>query len=46
MALYFGGEALLFTSLGFEREAIRPVDLAHAAVYATATSVAYELLGG
>ena len=46
MALYFGGEALLFRSLGFPRTALRPVDLLHAAVWATATSAAYELLEG
>jgi hypothetical protein len=44
MALYFGGEALLFRSLGFPRAALRPVDLLHAAVWATATNAAYELL--
>jgi hypothetical protein len=46
MVLYFGGEALLFRSLGFPRAALRPVDLLHAAVWATATSAAYELLEG
>jgi hypothetical protein len=44
MALYFGGEALLFRSLGFPRAALRPVDVLHAAVWATATNAAYELL--
>jgi hypothetical protein len=42
--LYLGGEALLFRSLGFEPAALRPVDVLHAAVYATVCSAAYELL--
>lgn len=42
--LYLGGEALLFRSLGFEPSALRPIDLAHAAVWALATDAAYELL--
>jgi len=43
-ALYLGGEALLFRTLDFERSALRPVDLAHAAVWAVATDAAYERL--
>ena len=43
--LYLGGEALLFRSLGFEPAALRPVDVLHAAVYATVTNTAYERLG-
>ena len=42
--LYLGGEALLFRALGFEPSALRPVDLLHAAVWASATNAAYELL--
>jgi hypothetical protein len=42
--LYLGGEALLFRALGFERSALRGVDVVHAAVWASVTSVAYELL--
>jgi hypothetical protein len=41
-ALYLGGEALLFHALGFEPAALRPVDLVHAAVWATVTNAAYE----
>jgi hypothetical protein len=44
MALYFGSEALLFRSLGFPRTALRPVDVLHAAVWATATNAAFEAL--
>src|SRR5206468_3695703 len=36
--LYLGGEALLFRGLGFETAALRPVDVVHAAVYATVTN--------
>ncbi len=42
--LYLGGEAMLFRSLGFPPAALRPVDVAHAAVYAAVTNIAYELL--
>ena len=42
--LYLGGEALLFRGLGFETAALRPVDVVHAAVYATAINATYELL--
>ena len=41
MALYLGGQTLLFARLGLERP--RPVDVLHAAVWASATSAAYEL---
>jgi hypothetical protein len=44
LVLYLGGEALLFTRLGFPRTALRPVDLLHAGVYAVSTSATYELL--
>jgi hypothetical protein len=43
-ALYLGGEALLFRSLGFEPSALRPVDLVHAAVWTVATDAAYVRL--
>jgi hypothetical protein len=41
-ALYLGAQTLLFARLGLERP--RPVDVLHAAVWASATSAAYELL--
>ena len=43
-ALYLGGEVLLFRALGFGPSALRPVDLIHAAVWASVTNAAYELL--
>jgi hypothetical protein len=43
-ALYLGGEALLFRSLGFEPSALRPVDLVHAGVWSLATDAAWERL--
>jgi hypothetical protein len=42
MALYLGGQTLLFARLGLERP--RPVDVLHAAVWASVTNAAYELL--
>lgn len=42
--LYLGGEALLFRALGFEPSALRAVDVVHAAVWASVTNAAYELL--
>ena len=35
---------MLFRSLGFPPAALRPVDVAHAAVYAAVTNIAYEML--
>ena len=44
--LYLGGAALLFTRLGVAPALPRPVDLAHAGVYAAVTSGVYERLDG